>query len=401
MLKIYQACGFNFDPCEGRIQMNISALANKSPPDDESTAFGKAQLAENFRRIKSLLEEAPELKPRYDFARKVVRAFRTPAFYEVETRCNLKCEGCYYFEGGKTQFIEGESDILHWRKFFESESQRGVSMAYFVGAEPALAQDRLSQAVGLFPRGNVGSNGTIRIDPDIPFRIGVSVWGGDDPLDKALRGASVFRKALKNYEGDPRAIMLFTVSRWTIDQIPTVARMCADHDVKLTFNLYSPTHNFLNRLATHSPNDAHFFRVSKDDHSPILRTEDLERARIAMNEAIDEWPGTVVYSKAYNDYICNPQPRYDISPETGIARDCKSRMVEPMRYFTTDLKGADVKCCTPDIDCSECRMYSGGWSSRFVPRTENIQSTEAFSAWLGMMETLDEIFLYPRIRRNG
>jgi len=273
-------------------------------------------------------------------------------------------------------------------------------MAYFVGAEPALAQDRLHQAVGLFPRGNVGTNGTIKIDPDIPFRIGVSVWGGDDQMDKTMRGASVFRKALKNYAGDPRVIMLFTVSRWTIDQIPIVAKMCADHGLKLTFNLYSPTTKFLNRLTKNSPNDSQFFRVSSKDHSPIFDAETLERARIAMNDAIDMWPDTVVYSKAYNDFICKPSPRYDIDPSTGIARDCKSRMVEPMRYFTTDLKQTNVKCGTPEANCADCRMYSGGWSSRFVPRGEDVITAEAFSAWIGMMETLDEIFLYPRISRS-
>ena len=362
--------------------------------------FTSAQLGQVFRRARQYIDKDPDLKPRYDFARQVVRAFRTPAFYEVETRCNLKCEGCYYFEGGTTHSIKGEVDSRKWRQFFEAESKRGVSMAYFVGAEPALAQDRLHQAVGLFPRGNVGTNGTIKIDPDIPFRIGVSVWGGDDVMDKTMRGASVFRKALKNYAGDPRVIMLFTVSSWTIDQIPMVAKMCTDNGLKLTFNLYSPTTQFITRLTKNSPNDSQFFRVSSKDHSPIFDAKTLERARIAMNAAIDAWPDTVVYSKAYNDFICKPSPRYDIDPSTGIARDCKSRIVEPMRYFTTDLKQTNVKCGTPEANCADCRMYSGGWSSRFVPRSEDVATAEAFSAWIGMMETLDEIFLYPRVSHS-
>ena len=378
-------------------------MPSDAPPGAPSEEFAPQRLGEVFRTIRGFIKAHPELAPRYDFARAVIRAFRRPAFYEVETRCNLRCEGCYYFEGGDTHSIKGEDDIAAWSGFFDAEGERGVSMAYFVGAEPALAQDRLRAAVGKFPRGNVGSNGTIRMDPDIPFRIGVSVWGADDPSDRSLRGASVFRKALRNYAGDPRAIMLFTVSRWTIDQVPEVARMCADHDLKLTYNMYSPTETFLTRLARQSPNDAEFFRVSSNDDSPILRPDDLLRVRDTLEESLEAFPDTVVYSKAYNDYICQPGPRYDICPDTGVARDCKSRIEEPMRYFTTDLQPKKVKCCTPDSDCSSCRMYSGGWSSRFVPRQHDVASVEAFRGWLDMMETLDEIFLYPRIKRleNG
>lgn len=47
--------------------------------------------------LRDRLIESPELAARYDRAKGVVRAFRRPAFYEVSTRCNLKCEGCYYF----------------------------------------------------------------------------------------------------------------------------------------------------------------------------------------------------------------------------------------------------------------------------------------------------------------
>ena len=48
-------------------------------------------------RLSALLQGAPDLAPSYEEAKRVVRAFRKPAFYEVATRCNLFCEGCYYF----------------------------------------------------------------------------------------------------------------------------------------------------------------------------------------------------------------------------------------------------------------------------------------------------------------
>ena len=52
-----------------------------------------------LRRIGEILNQDPHLADRYENAKKIIRIFRKPAFYEITQRCNLKCEGCYYFEG--------------------------------------------------------------------------------------------------------------------------------------------------------------------------------------------------------------------------------------------------------------------------------------------------------------
>lgn len=345
--------------------------------------------------------EHPHLREKYSRARKIVRAFKAPAFYEVTTKCNLKCEGCYYFEGGKTASIRARDRIDDWKRFFADEAARGVSMAYFVGAEPAMAPDRLMAAAEHFPYGNIGTNGTIRIDSSVQYRIGVSVWAGDDEADTRLRGGSVFRKALRNYAGDPRAIILLTVSKWAVDQIPRVAELCQDHDLPLTFNIYSPTHQFNRKLSASAPNDSSYFRISSPDSSPKLDDAALKRLRRAMNQAIEDYPDTVIYSKSYNDYICQPGSRYELDPDTGIAIDCQSRIREPMRYFDVSLSPNPVKCCTPDVDCRTCRMYSGGWSSRFIPKPRDAASPEAFEGWLDSIETLGRIFLYSPVKASA
>lgn len=337
----------------------------------------------------------PALQARYLRAKNVVRAFRNPAFYEITTRCNLKCEGCYYFEGGTTVDIPENMRLADWERFFAAEHSRGVSIAYFVGAEPALEQDRLFAAASHFAYGKVGTNGTIRIDPALPFRIGLSVWAGDEISDKRLRGGSVFRKALKNYQNDPRAIVLFTVSGWTVDQVPLVAELCADHGLPLTFNIYSPTNTFNRKLAAAAPNDSAFFRVSSLASSPRFDDDGtLDSMRRAMNDAVDRFPDTVIYSKYYNDHICQPGPRYQLDPDTGIALDCKSRIQDPMRYYDASLQQNPVKCCTPDVDCATCRMYGGGWSSQFMPRPKDVADITAFAGWVDSLEILGKIMLY-------
>jgi hypothetical protein len=347
-------------------------------------------------RAHTLLALHPELAGRYERAKRVVRAFRKPTFYEITQRCNLKCEGCYYFEGGLTRAIPDEGSLAEWEAFFAAEAQRQVTMAYFVGAEPALEQERLMAAAPWFPHGNIGTNGTIRIDPAIPYRIGVSVWAGDDATDRKLRGAAVFRKAFENYAGDPRAIMLYTLSPWNLKGVRVIAEMCRDHGLPLTFNMYSPTSTFLAKLRAGARNDDRFFRVSRPGDTPCFTDESLKEARRVIDTLMEEFPQTIVYSRAYNRWITEPGPRYDIDARNGIAIDCGSRVVGQMRSFAPDREPARVKCCTSDVDCSQCRMYSGGWSSKFQPAMRDVASAEAFADWLDMMDTLGTIFLYDR-----
>lgn len=353
-----------------------------------------------LQRVRTLLDGRPDLAARYEAAKAVVRAYRKTAFYEVTQRCNLKCEGCYYFEGGPPTLVEEQKSPAAWDEFFAAEAHRGVSMAYFVGAEPALEQERLISAASYFPYGNIGTNGTIRIDSAIPYRIGISIWAGDDVTDRELRGASVFRKAFRNYEGDPRAIILYTLSPWNLNGARTVAEMCREHDLPLTFNMYSPTTSYLRKLHFFSGNDDNFFRVSRPGHTPCFSADDLQRTERVVDELMNDFPDTVIYLKSYSAWITRPKSRYALDP-AGIATDCGSRIIGNMRYYGSDLQPILPKCCTPAVDCSQCRMYSGGWSSKLQISQADLVDERAFSGWMEMMMVLGKITLYQRTSANA
>ena len=351
-----------------------------------------------LQRVHDIVRARPDWAARYEDTKRVVRAFRKPAFYEITQRCNIKCEGCYYFEGGLTEAVRENDSIAAWEEFFAAEARRNVTMAYFVGAEASLEQERLLAAGRHFPYGNVGTNGTIRIDSAVPYRIAVSVWAGDDATDRKLRGGPVFRKAFRNYAGDPRAIIHYTLSPWNLDGVRYIVEMCRDHDLPLTFNMYSPTASFLRKLRAGSANDDKFFRVSRPDHTPCFSAGDLIRARHLMADLMDEFPDTIVYSKRYNAWITEPGPRHALDPQTGFAAHCGSRIIGQMKYYGSDLSEMHPKCCSPDIDCSQCRMLSGGWSSKFQPGEDDVADERAFCDWLDMIGTLGRIFLYEEAR---
>ena len=346
-----------------------------------------------FRRIRAILEDRPDLRERYETAKQIVRIFRKPAFYEVTQRCNLKCEGCYYFEGSLGDLVREEDSPEAWDEFFASEAARGVSIAYFVGAEPALHQERLVAAARYFPYGNIGTNGTVRIDPVVPYRVAISMWGGDDETDRKLRGASVFRKAFRNYRGDPRALVYYTLSRWNLDGARNIALMCRDNGLPLTFNLYSPTTTYLRKLAEGRSNDGEFFRVSRPGDTPMFADADLARARHVVLGLMEEFPDTVLYSKAYNDWSTRPSQLHE-TDESGVAPRCGSRIGAHMNYYGSDLKPMEKKCCTPDLDCRQCRIMSGGWSTKLQPDARDLADGEAFAQWLEMIEAIKRIFVF-------
>ena len=109
---------------------------------------------------------------------------------------------------------------------------------------------------------------------------------------------------------------------------------------------------------------------------------------------MDEFPDTIIYSKTYNDWVTRAGPLYELDAETGVAVHCGSRIVGQMTYHLSNLEPATPKCCTPDIDCSQCRMYSGGWSSKFQPREADVASDRAFSDWIDVILVLGRIFLF-------
>lgn len=363
-------------------------LPAESPPRPGTDSDGRAKL----RAIHRLLADHPDLAPAYTRAREIIRRYRTSGYYEITARCNLKCEGCYYFEseGG---IPEGEeTDLARWDEFFRSEQARGVSMGYFVGAEPAIEQERLLVASRYIPYGTIGTNGTAQISREVPYNIHVSVWG-DEATDADLRGGHVFRKALRIYRDDPRVVALLTLNHRNIGHVRDIAERCRDHGIRLTLNLYSPTTTYLRKLRERAPNDETFFRLSSPDDNLLLTQPDLERIRDVAAGLLDEFPGTFLYSHAYNRFVTSPSFGYDIDPETGIARDCHSRIRGHLRYYTPDLRLSPRKCCTSEVDCRECRLYSGGWSGRLEPTASDLETATAFADWLDMVAVIGRIFV--------
>ena len=98
----------------------------------------------------------PAVRERWEKVRKFF--FLRESTYDMTRRCNIKCEGCYYYEGDK-QFADENSDPQAWRELMLAEKERGITYVVLAGAEPALVPELLEVCYSIMPLGAIASNG--------------------------------------------------------------------------------------------------------------------------------------------------------------------------------------------------------------------------------------------------
>lgn len=362
-----------------------SAPASLCTPPQLFPASSKAA------RIQQYLDEAPGLAAFYrKYRRHVAPIISTN--YDITDICNLRCEGCLFFAGTDYQAHRDERTPEEYDRFFAAEAARGINYPYFAGGEPALAQDRLRLAQRHFRRGMIFTNGTVRIDRDLPFTIHVSLWGDAQSTGK-FRGAPVFGKSLANYIDDPRATFIYTVTHMNIGSIPGVVRICRDHGVRLSFNHFSATEQYNAKLARGATNDQDFFRFSTATDNLRLTPADRKRVRDVLDRMIDDYPETVVYSHAYNEWIGRAEGLYRIDPRTGRAADCPISDAPCHRHYHVDLQESAGKCCTPNVDCRDCRAYAIAHATFRRRVRDHLASRDAFARWVEVVDTWCRLFL--------
>ncbi|MCB1340435.1 MAG: hypothetical protein KDK24_05090 [Pseudooceanicola sp.] len=314
--------------------------------------------------------------------------------YDVSNECNLTCEGCLYFARPAGQRREKGTDAAAWDRLFAQEAARGINFVYLAGAEPSLALPSVRAAARHIPRGVVFTNGTRKIPRDIPYRLHISLWGlGEHSAE--LRGADVTAKALRNYRDDPRVVFVFTVTAENIHEIHPAAGLCRDHGVVLTYNYFSPTLEYGRYLDGQAGQDNQYFRLR--DQGPTLRHDNASfaRARAEIARAQAEFPKTVRYSMHYNDWITQPLSSLMTFDAEGIAVDCGNRLTDWHRHYEADATTSSEKCCSPNVDCRECRGYAMGLATYFKSFLRFRNDPGELANWLDGLAIWADLFL-PR-----
>jgi hypothetical protein len=316
--------------------------------------------------------QVPELKERYSKVKSFF--FLKESAYDVTSVCQLRCDGCYYFEGDKYQ-VKDNRDPDAWRQLLQHERERGITYVNLAGAEPSMVPKVLRACYETISLGTVFTNGLRKIDPDIRYRLHLSVWGGSDgdPIYRRYAGGRpgpyCLPLQLKNYQGDDRIIFVYTFNGENIDQVDEVLTRVRDAGHKLTFNVFSVPEN----------------------NTSTLRVQDtLSSVYDKMMQAIDRYPETVVYSP-YNAEIHTKRTslhgQFGCPYPRAAAVGRPFGMSKTFRNYRADLTYSAGSCCVPDTDCSDCRHYASG-SAIVTSRMDlHVKDEAAFRGWLDYVDT--------------
>jgi MoaA/NifB/PqqE/SkfB family radical SAM enzyme len=325
-----------------------------------------SQQPEKTYKFSELIEPA-EVKARWEKVRRYF--FLRESTYDMSNRCNIRCNGCYYYEGAK-QFARENQDPEAWRTLMRAEKDRGITFVVLAGAEPSLVPELCRVCFDEMPLGAIATNGLKRLPESIGYKIHISVWG-NDTTSLAIRNAkNMLRRQIENYREDPRAVWVYTFTRNNVKEASQVVRVLARNQCKVTFNVFSAPVGYVGDL-NHTP------------HS-------LRATRETMAELMDRYPDHVIYSQ-YNIvahthtqglhalFGCS-YPRCNPSTDIGLGRS--------FRQYRTDLTwDRSAACCVPDTDCADCRHYAAGSAVVTARLYRHAVYPEIFQSWLDYVDT--------------
>lgn len=295
--------------------------------------------------------------------------FLRESTYDMTNRCNIRCEGCYYFTGEK-QFAEESRDEQAWQQLMLAEKERGITFAVLAGAEPSLVPELCRVCQQHIPLGAIATNGIKALPKDIDYRIHISVWGNDTTSHDIRKAKDMLPRQIDNYANDPRAIFVYTFTPHNIDEAREIAKTLANHGQQLTFNMFSAPVGYA---------------------GPLRHTADsLTKTARMMSELLHDFPETVLFSqynivahtnpKGLHDLFSCTYPRRNQSTAIGLGRS--------FRQYRTDLQwDRDAACCVPDTDCDDCRHYAAGSAVVTARMYRHATDPETFAAWLDYVDT--------------
>lgn len=339
-------------------------------PPQTSTALPAAapdaSLASRPWKLSELLADR-EVRERWEKVRRWF--FLRESTYDMSNRCNIRCEGCYYYEGDK-QLAAENRDPEAWRALMRAEKERGITYVVLAGAEPALVPELLQVCHEELPLGCIATNGLRRIPDAVGYKLHVSVWGNDATSLRVRRAKDMLERQLDCYGGDPRVVFVYTFTRGNIDESRDVVERLARAGARVTFNVFSATVGYDGPL--------------RHDSGSLAAT-----ARM-MTELGASFPEHVLYSpynvvahtheRSLHELFSCSYPRCNPSTFVGLGRS--------FRQYRTDLSwDRAAACCVPDTDCADCRHYAAGSAVVSARLHRHAAHPDTFRAWLDYVDT--------------
>jgi len=133
------------------------------------------------------------------------REFRPIAMINITNRCTLRCKHCFVYRKGTPNTPaprEMPKDVMI-KKIKKYRGQFGIMRMVWMGGEPLLRKDVLTEGVKLFAQNTITTNGTLPLlNLGSKTKWVVSLDGPEDTNDE-IRGKGCFQKVLTNLNDLP------------------------------------------------------------------------------------------------------------------------------------------------------------------------------------------------------
>lgn len=303
------------------------------------------------------------------------------SIYDVTNRCNLRCKGCFFFSSDEHKAAPEQTDLGQWESFVDREIERGVNLAILIGGEPTLCLDRMEVFYKRLPT-FCATNGLIRVPRDrFPnMMVGISLWG-DQTDEKILRGKDTFSISSKNYEGDPYAYYLYTITPRQIGKTERIIGKIEEAGLKVHVQLLS--------------NDE---GVSGFSWTP----RELDDIKAELDVMLERYPKTMISSTYYHEIITSGMMlgrRFGWLECPSVTQPLDRRAPAPKRLTNFIRWASDLKtmhrCCTSETrDCSTCKDGAAHMSWVMVNKRAHMRSAKDLQNWIEVYEMFAKLYQF-------
>ncbi len=269
------------------------------------------------------------------------RTFRS-ALVNVTNVCNLSCRHCFVFRADNPNAPKDKmDDATMLYQLGVLRDKHHIESMLFMGGEPMIRKRFVLEAMGLFPRSSIVTNGTYGI-PSAPGHLVTVSLDGPEAYNDPIRGDGVYRKVKDAiFARDPNdgtnVILQMTITRENAPAIEEFVEGVKDWPVDgLAFTFYVP---------------------SKGEHSELAWDDLRER-----DEVVDR---VIAVKRAYPKLIksniaalemMKSDRALEFTGENG--EPCVMRHMLPL-YMGDGGNFEKTFCCYGNnVDCSRCGAYA-------------------------------------------
>jgi len=270
------------------------------------------------------------------------------ALVNVTNVCNLSCTHCFVFRADNPNRPKDRMDddtMLHQLEVLRDRHR--IRSMLFMGGEPMIRQRLVLEAMQLFERSSIVTNGTYGI-PSAPGHLVTVSLDGPEGMNDAIRGKGVFQKVkqavFERDANDGTIVMLqMTITKQNAPGVEEFVETVKDWPVAgVAFTFYVPT---------------------KDDRTGLgwddLRERDeVVRRVIAVKRA---YPSLVKSNVGALELMLS---RRSLEATGEHGEPCSVRRMLPLYMGEGGNFERPFCCYGNDVDCSKCGAYAvfnGHW----------------------------------------